>query len=139
MRINKNKIKVSWWYLNMNNFISVCKLPGMRNKLKQKYHEIIKELAKDIDPIRQPVKVLIIVHGKSRAKFDVGNVGSIVEKFTLDGLVEAGILEDDDYTHVPAVEYRFGGRDAENPTADFYLLPYDENTRSEYMREGLEL
>ena len=58
LKVNRNKIKVRWWHLNMNNWISACRNSSFRNSLKQKYQREVIELVKDIDPIKQPVKAL---------------------------------------------------------------------------------
>lgn len=55
--------------------------------------------------------------------FDLGNVGSIVQKFTDDALVELGIIKDDNYKIVRRVVYAFGGIDKENPRAELTVSP----------------
>jgi hypothetical protein len=64
-------------------------------------------------------------------KFDLGNVLSIIQKFTDDALIEMGIIPDDSYKVIPAVSYRFGNVDKENPrveleisTVDYEKLPF---------------
>jgi len=64
-------------------------------------------------------------------KFDLGNVLSIVQKFTDDALIEMGLISDDSYKVIPAIKYYFGGVDKENPrveleisTVDYDNLPF---------------
>lgn len=109
--INKNKIKWNPWYLNLNSFISICRLPGQRNNLKQKYSLAIKEYVQHLDPIEGPVKMLYVIHGKDKRKFDLANVGCVVDKFV------------------------WGGVDKEYPTCDVYVLPYCAESRGEFKRE----
>jgi hypothetical protein len=54
-------------------------------------------------------------------KFDLGNVLSIVQKFTDDALIELGIIPDDSYKVIPAIDYRFGGVDKENPRIELEI------------------
>lgn len=51
-------------------------------------------------------------------KFDLGNVLSIVQKFTDDALIEMGIINDDSYKIIPIVKYLFGCVDKENPRVE---------------------
>jgi len=53
--------------------------------------------------------------------FDLGNVGSIVQKFTDDALVELGVIKDDNHKIISEVVYRFGGVDKENPRAELLI------------------
>lgn len=55
--------------------------------------------------------------------FDIGNVGSIVQKFTDDALVELGVIKDDNHKIIPEVVYRFGGVDKEHPRAELVIEP----------------
>jgi len=42
---------------------------------------------------------------------DIMNVGSIVDKFALDAIVEYGIIEDDNYKFIKSQSFKFGGFD----------------------------
>lgn len=53
--------------------------------------------------------------------FDLGNVGSIVQKFTDDALVELGIIKDDNHKIISRVIYAFGRVDKENPRAELEI------------------
>lgn len=54
-------------------------------------------------------------------KFDLGNVLSIVQKFTDDALIEVGIINDDSYKIIPIVKYLFGCVDKENPRVELEI------------------
>ena len=51
---------------------------------------------------------------------------SIVEKFTDDVLVEHGYLPDDSYKIIPAIDYRFGKIDKENPRVELEVKSIKE-------------
>lgn len=72
------------WYRNVH-FL-------MNNKVKHYYHEIVKDQIGDMkfDTIRLQYRVYI-----SRAGTDGHNIRSVIEKYTLDGLVECGAIIDD--------------------------------------------
>jgi ABC-type uncharacterized transport system permease subunit len=54
-------------------------------------------------------------------KFDLGNVCSIIQKFTDDALIEIGAIKDDSYKVVQEVVYKFGAIDKENPRAELEI------------------
>jgi hypothetical protein len=55
---------------------------------------------------------------------DLGNVLSVVQKFTEDALVELGLLTDDSYDIISKVEYGFGRVDRENPRVELTIDGY---------------
>lgn len=57
--------------------------------------------------------------------FDLGNVCSIIQKFTDDALTELGVIKDDNMTIIKEVVYRFGGVDKENPRAELDIESYE--------------
>lgn len=61
----------------------------------------------------------------SKRAFDLGNVCSIVQKFTDDALIDLGVIKDDNFKIVRAVNYRFGEVDKENPRAELEISPYE--------------
>lgn len=65
-----------------------------------------------------PLRFTYTIYPPTGRAFDLGNVGSIVQKFTDDALVEMGVIKDDNYKIVREVNYRFGGVDKVNPRAE---------------------
>jgi len=57
-------------------------------------------------------------------KFDLANVLPIVQKFTDDALIHFGIIFDDSYKVIHAINYRFGGVDKDNPRAELSISSY---------------
>lgn len=72
-------------------------------------------------PVFNKITLKLVMYPKTRAKFDVGNIGSIVEKFFLDALVEFGKLEDDNYVFCPTITYTFGEVDKLNPRVEIHI------------------
>lgn len=65
-------------------------------------------------------------------KSDVANIGSIVDKFFCDAMVETGRLEDDNLTVVKAVSYLVGEIDPKNPRVEVTIMPLETlNSNSE--------
>lgn len=119
---NKCKTKKSNWYLNLNNYTQSSKNTSYRNSLKQKYHALIKDDVSKLTPVAGAVKLRYTVYRHDKTKYDIGNVGSIVDKFVSDCLVDCGIIQDDNYDFVKSVEYVFGGIDKENPRCDVEII-----------------
>jgi hypothetical protein len=77
-------------------------------------------------PHRPPLSFTYIVFPHTRRRMDLGNVLSIVQKFTEDALVELGLLTDDSYDIIRRVEYGFGQVDSENPRVELTIHGYEE-------------
>lgn len=65
-------------------------------------------------PMICPVSVVITLYPVDRRKGDLTNKAESV----MDLLVDAGILEDDNWFAVPDVHLKFGGVDPKNPRAE---------------------
>jgi hypothetical protein len=84
------------------------------NNAKIAWREIVQmAIVGEVDP--PPYIFTYTIYPASKREFDLGNVCSIVQKFTDDALVELGLLEDDNYKIITEVNYRFGCVDKENP------------------------
>lgn len=76
---------------------------------------------------KPPCKLIYTIFPQSGRRFDISNVLSIVEKFTNDVLVEYGFLPDDSFKIIPAIDYRFGKIDKENPRIELEVKPLSED------------
>lgn len=68
-----------------------------------------------------PYRFTYTVFPANRRAFDLGNVCSIIQKFTDDALIQMGVLTDDNYKVVGAVDYRMGSVDKENPRCELTI------------------
>jgi hypothetical protein len=59
--------------------------------------------------------------------FDLANVCAAIQKFTDDALQELGVIENDNYKHIRAVRYEFGGIDKERPRCELRIESWREN------------
>lgn len=62
----------------------------------------------------------------NKRRTDLLNVGSIVDKFASDCLVECGYIRDDDRTVVQTVLFKDGGIDRKNPRAELTVIELSE-------------
>jgi hypothetical protein len=74
--------------------------------------------------LRGPLIATFTVYPDSNRKMDVSNVCSIVDKFACDALVELARLKDDNHKIIPAINYRFGKVDKENPRVELEIEEY---------------
>jgi len=82
--------------------------------------DAIKQLKKQFDGYRvtdYPVEIQMIFYYKYKHRKDLDNSTTTI----LDCMTEAGILEDDDVTHIDELHSSFGGYDKENPRVEIYL------------------
>lgn len=117
--IRQSKKKI--FHFSLNNYTQVSKCPPLRAKLKRDYQEKIGILLNMIHNYETPVKITYTFFFKDKRRRDVNNIGAVTAKFFEDALVDAGKIEDDDYTHIPESTFRFGGIDKENPRADIFI------------------
>lgn len=78
----------------------------------------------------QPVKIRYVLYPPTRRELDISNVLCIVDKYFCDALVEEGLLEDDNFNHLPHVEYQFGAVDRDNPRAEVFIQPLHKSSEN---------
>ena len=78
----------------------------------------------------EPVKISYVLYPPTRRELDISNVLCIVDKYFCDALVEAGLMEDDNFNHLPQVEFRFGAVDKENPRAEAFIQPLRKSSEN---------
>ena len=78
----------------------------------------------------EPVKISYVLYPPTHRELDISNILCIVDKYFCDALVEAGLLEDDNFNHLPQVEFRFGAVDKENPRAEAFIQPLSKSSEN---------
>lgn len=113
------------WYRNAHYF----KL----NKAKKLYKEAMRNQILGLPKFKT-----LIIHYKYflRQKSDTGNIHSILEKFFLDGLVELGVLEDDNCEIVTKDSKEFCGYNREDPHCIIELRGWDEHGNKYVLNES---
>ena len=62
----------------------------------------------DMDPCTGPVRIIAHIWKPRRGRYDPNNLWPTI-KACVDGLVDAGLIADDDHTHVIGPDMRHGG------------------------------
>ena len=122
---NKKRLK---WYLNLNNYRNTHF--QVSNNAKKAYKEYASKWIATL-PKLDRIKIELTIYPKDKRLFDVGNIGSIHEKFFLDAVVECEKLVDDNYLFVPETTTRFGCIDKNNPRVDIKIIPIEKDTSNE--------
>jgi len=109
MKVNKAGDQES---LNLNVFrnLHFYKL----NYQKKAFQAFVKPLLSGIPPM-ETIRLLYQLNPKGGSRLDMMNVGSIIDKFFSDALVENGIIPDDDYKHLDQATFSFGRICPEDP------------------------
>ena len=114
VELPRKTIKNKRIYLNQNVFRNLHH--RSMNDAKHIYKEIVAEATRNLSPLpKGKLRFTYTLYPKSKRRMDLSNSLSAIQKFTDDALVELGFIEDDDYTIVSEVIYRFGEVDKDNP------------------------
>ena len=106
--------------LNLNKFRNTHY--AVLAKAKENYKSLVKLPKAHYDKVRLEYTLF----PKTKRRLDVSNVCSIVDKFASDMLVDAGILDDDNFDIVVEVVYRFGCIDKDNPRCELKVVELRE-------------
>lgn len=118
LRIAKNKKGDKQWSVNLNQYRNTHF--QSLNSLKKRYKDLVYLQVDHLSPFTC-IRLTIHIYAANKRLFDIGNVGSIHEKFFLDALVELGKLPDDDYNHCPETHTYFKGIDKDHPRVEFII------------------
>lgn len=97
------------------------------NSLKKKFRKIVLGELESMNPAHRMEKaeqasISYRIYFGSRRRTDIGNWCSVIQKFTEDALVSAGVIEDDDFKTVTESHFYFGGVDKENPRCEVEII-----------------
>lgn len=91
-----------------------------KNKLKKHYHSLVAEQMKEFEPIVGQYRIYFTYYYKNSSS-DMPNVRSLIEKYVLDGLIECGIVANDNVKHLIGEHSDVGGLDKENPRMEITI------------------
>jgi len=111
--------------LNLNVYRNAHHMTLNQAKIEMGKHVSIAIKECGGDAPSPPYRLVYTVFPSTGRAFDLGNVCSIIQKFTDDALIEMGIIKDDNYKVIREVIYRFGEVDKENPRAELELSSFD--------------
>ena len=92
------------------------------NDAKKLMAEYVLEALRDLEwRLKPPLRFTYTVFPGNGRKFDLANVLSVIQKFTDDALITAGLIKDDNYRVVREINYRIGEQDKLNPRAELMI------------------
>lgn len=119
------RLGVQTFSLNLNDYRNENGF--FLGKCKKNYHKIIMACLSEqhgcIKPVKftNPVRITFTLFKGNNQKCDLSNVCCIVEKFLCDSLQKLSIIPDDDFKHLPEVNYRWGGIDKGNERIEVFI------------------
>lgn len=118
LRTPKNKKQ--WIALNLNSYRN--NHYQVNNKAKRYIADVIRELCCGKEAPKPPLQLTYRIYRPTRRKADLANIGAVLDKFVSDGLVHAGLIEDDNTDFIKRVIFEDGGVDKHNPRADLEVI-----------------
>jgi hypothetical protein len=94
------------WFRNLYHYT--------KNKVKQDYHKLVADATVNMEPIKGQYKTKYVLYYKSKV-CDGPNIVPMIEKFALDGLIEAGMIEEDNVQYNVGSDGWYAIQDKENP------------------------
>jgi len=95
------------------------------NKAKKAVKDILRSELAECGFMNQtyPLRFIYIIYRKTNRAIDLMNIGSILDKYVCDALVEMGLIPDDNVKYISRVEFIDGGIDKLNPHARLEIMP----------------
>ncbi len=73
-----------------------------------------------------PVKFIYTIYRKNNRGVDLMNIGSVLDKYVCDALVQMRLIPDDNIKYIAGVEFIDGGVDKNNPHAKLEIRKYEK-------------
>lgn len=120
LRVSVSKKKD--FILNMNNYRNAHF--RVLDKAKKLFHKHIKEIGLP-EYQYERVRFIYNIYPESKRKFDLMNVVSVIDKFTMDAVVEIGIIQDDNFLYVPKMPIAYIHTPDGNPRCEVTIEELD--------------
>lgn len=122
-------INLPLWVQTSTNKIFFINLNKYRNThfrvlsvAKKEFEIEIQKQVKNINKKFSKIQLVYTLYKDNHRRCDVNNICTIADKFFCDTLVKHKKLVDDDYKHLPASIFRWGGIDKDNPRVEVEIL-----------------
>ncbi|MBF0229168.1 MAG: hypothetical protein HQK63_06195 [Desulfamplus sp.] len=120
VRVSKNK-QIA---LNLNVYRNLHY--QVNNKAKHALTDIMRNELVGCGLIQDfPLKFVYTIYRKTHRAVDLMNIGSVLDKFVCDALVQMRLLPDDNTKYIAGVEFIDGGVDKQNPHAKLEIRKYE--------------
>ena len=124
------------FHLNLNVYRNCHHMSLNQAKILWKELVNVPSMSAKMSP---PFSFIYTVYPETNRKFDLGNVLSIVQKFTDDALIDMGVIPDDSYKIIPLILYQFGHVDKDYPRIELDIQPFQDPQTAAVCREADEL
>ena len=130
MRIATSKRKLDALNLNVYRNLHHRSLHSQKKNFSREVGKLVKEL-----PFMETITLHYDIYPKTKRRLDIMNVGSIVDKYFSDTLVEEGVIPDDDLKHVTFVSFGFGGLSEQ----EYVLVTITETSEPKRSKEPMRI
>jgi len=132
LRYKKNK--KSFQSLNLNSYRNNSFF--LNNSLKKQFDTSFHELLACYDFVfpAPPLELIYTIYRRDKRRVDLANMGSVIDKYASDSLVNCGFIDDDNTDIIKAVQFVDGGIDRENPRACLEIKSYFAETENGEMK-----
>jgi len=121
LRVGVRRKKNVW--LNLNAYRNWYH--HQNHEYKIRFKQAIQESRQELKPMEGIVDIKIDIYYPNKIRRDLDNSLAVITKFTLDSLVEAGILPDDSVEYVRSINGNFCGYNRDDPKAVITLSNKD--------------
>lgn len=130
MRVASSKRKLDALNLNVYRNLHHRSLHAQKKNFTRDAMKLVKGL-----PFMECITLHYDIYPKTKRRLDIMNVGSIIDKYFSDTLVEAGIIPDDDLRHVTHISFGFGGLSEK----EHVLVTITETSKTERSKEPMRI
>lgn len=124
LSLKMGKVKAKNLPLNLNHYRNAHF--RLLNNMKIEFKNQVKKQFTGHSKLNTPIQIDYKVFPKTKRKFDVANVLSIVDKYFCDALVEEGLIEDDNCDYLLQVTYSMGVVDKDNPRVEATIREFTD-------------
>jgi hypothetical protein len=108
------------------------------NKQKINFKAKVKKAIEALNPM-DTIAIHYTIYAQRNGRMDTMNVGSVIDKYFSDALVELNKLRDDDYTNIVWISFSFGGVSKGNPHAIATITPVRKKADMRILLEQTEV
>ena len=132
LRYKKNK--KSFQSLNLNSYRN--NHHHLNDSLKKQFDTAFHELLACCDFVfpEPPIELIYTIYRRDKRRVDLANMGSVIDKYASDSLVNCGFIDDDNTDIIKCVRFVDGGIDKQHPRACLEIKRYFPETQNGAMK-----
>jgi len=114
-----------WLNLNKYRNLHYQTLNGTKKQFKEDIKDQVEALP-NLSELFGTIRIDYVCYLPNAVKRDIGNIVGVVDKYFCDAVVELGKLVDDNWEHIKASSWVYGGIDRDRPRLEATIRRYEE-------------